>query len=157
MLVACTGEGRRSSRRWAARRPCWPLAGAWHARCLADPVLAHAFEGRTRPDHTERLAAYWCEQLGGPAAFTASMGSQTDVVRVHSGHGPHEEMDGRGVAAFAAALDDVGIPTDPALRFELIAWFTWATALLNHRWADPGEVPADLPLPHWGWGGAEGR
>jgi hypothetical protein len=75
---------------------------------------------------------------------------------MHSGNGPHEQMDGRGVAAFAPALDDVGIPTDPALRFELIAWFPWATALLNHRWPDPGEVPASLPMPRWDWGGTDG-
>ncbi|HET9060212.1 MAG TPA: hypothetical protein VFN61_09850 [Acidimicrobiales bacterium] len=43
------------------------LAEAWHRRCLADPVLAHAFEGGVHPQHMQRLAAYWSEQLGGPA------------------------------------------------------------------------------------------
>lgn len=132
------------------------LAKAWHARCLADPILAHAFHGGIHPEHTDRLAAYWCEQLGGPPGYTEVVGGHADVVRMHSGNGPHEQMDGRAVAAFAAALDDVGIPMEPALRFELIAWFTWATALLNHRWSDPSEVPASLPMPRWGWGGTDG-
>ena len=83
-------------------------------------------------------------------------GSHAQVVRTHCGNGPHEQMDGRAVAAFALALDDAAIPTDPALRFHLIAWFTWATALINHRWAAPDDVPADLPLPQWGWDGTEG-
>ena len=129
------------------------LAAAWHERCLADPVVAHAFHGGVAHDHVDRLAAYWCEQLGGPPGVRSS---QTAVVRMHSGNGPHEQMDGRAVAAFVLALDDVGIPADRELRATLVAWFTWATALLNHRWAEPAEVPDDLPLPRWGWQGTDG-
>jgi hemoglobin len=131
------------------------LAEAWHKRCLADPILAHAFKGGVHPQHSERLAAYWAEQLGGPATYTESIGDYSHVVRLHSGNGPHEQMDGRAVAAFVLALDDASIPTDPDLRFQLIAWFTWATALINHRWEKP-DVPDDLPLPSWGWDGTEG-
>lgn len=132
------------------------LAVAWHERCLADPLIAHAFEGGVHPQHTERVAAYWMEQLGGPAEYTSTIGGHTEVVRTHSGNGPHEQMDGRAVAAFVAALDDVGIPAEPELRFQLVAWFTWATALLNHRYASPDDVPAELPLPSWGWDGTDG-
>jgi hemoglobin len=132
------------------------LAEAWHARCLADPILAHPFEHGVHPKHTERLAAYWAEQLGGPATYTESIADYSEVVRVHTGNGPHEQMDGRAVAAFMLALDDARIPTAPDLRFQLVAWFTWATALLNHRWTSPDEVPSDLPLPQWGWDGTEG-
>ena len=132
------------------------LAHAWHRRCLDDPILSHAFDGEIHAEHSERLAAYWAEQLGGPSAYTESMGGYSHVVRVHSGNGPHEHMDGRGVAAFVAALGDVGISEDPDLRFQLVAWFTWATAMLNHRWDSPGEVPDDLELPSWDWNGTEG-
>ena len=128
------------------------LAEAWHGRCLADPILAHPFEGEIHPQHTERLAAYWSEQLGGPATYTESLGDYSHVVRVHSGNGPHEQMDGRAVAAFVLALDDVGIPTDPRLRFQLIAWFTWATAMLNHRWVTSDEVPERPSLAQLGLG-----
>lgn len=132
------------------------LAEAWHRRCLADPILAHPFEGGVHPEHTARLAAYWSEQLGGPATYTESIADYPQVVRMHTGNGLHEQMDGRAVAAFALALDDAGIPTEPELRFQLIAWFTWATAMLNHRWTTPEEVPLDLPLPAWGWDGTDG-
>lgn len=132
------------------------LADAWHRRCLADPILAHPFEGGIHPEHTRRLAAYWAEQLGGPGDYTESMGDQTEVIRVHSGNGPHEQMDGRAVASFMLALDDADIPNDPDLRYQLVAWFTWATALLNHRWSDPADVPDDLPLPRWDWSGTDG-
>ena len=132
------------------------LAEAWHERCLADPILAHPFEHGIHPHHTERLAAYFSEQLGGPSTYTESLGTYSEVARMHSGNGPHEQMDGRAVAAFVLALDDAGVPTEPRLRFQLIAWFTWATAVLNHRWATREEVPTDLPVPSWGWDGTEG-
>ena len=43
------------------------LAHAWHERVLADEVVSHAFSHGFHPDHTQRLAAYWAEALGGPA------------------------------------------------------------------------------------------
>jgi truncated hemoglobin YjbI len=132
------------------------LAEAWHSRCLADPVLAHPFEDGVHPQHTERLAAYWAEQLGGPTSYTESFARYSDVVRQHTGNGPHPQMDGRGVAAFTLSLDDANIPADPELRFQLIAWFTWATAVLNHGWSTASEVPDDLPMPAWGWDGTDG-
>jgi hemoglobin len=136
---------------------CLALAQAWHERVMADPVVSHAFHGGVHKHHTERLAAYFAEQLGGPAAYTGGIADYTSVVRTHTGNGPHEQMDGRAVAAFVRALDDASIPENPELRSALIAWFTWGTAMLNHRWASPADVPDDLPLPQWGWDGtAEG-
>ena len=132
------------------------LAEAWHHRCLADPAVAHAFHGGVHPQHTERLASYWAEQLGGPSRYTESIGGYPSVIAMHSGNGPHEQMDGRAIAAFVLALDDAGIPTDPELRSTLIAWFGWATARLNHRWESPDEVPADVELPQWDWDGTDG-
>ena len=70
------------------------LARAWHARCLADPIVSHAFSHGYHPQHSERLAAYWAEALGGPADYTNSIADQSAVVRLHSGNGEHAEMDG---------------------------------------------------------------
>lgn len=39
------------------------LARAWHARLMADEVVAHAFSHGFHPQHDERLAAYWAEAL----------------------------------------------------------------------------------------------
>ena len=69
------------------------LAGAWHARVMADEEVSHAFSHGFHPEHTERLAAYWAEALGGPAQYSEAYGDETSVVRIHSGNGPHEEMD----------------------------------------------------------------
>ncbi|MDE3076936.1 MAG: hypothetical protein KGJ86_16085 [Chloroflexota bacterium] len=63
------------------------LAAAWHVRVLADEVVSHAFSHGFRPDHTERLAAYWVEALGGPPMYSEVYGDETAVVRIHSGNG----------------------------------------------------------------------
>src|SRR3954462_15806570 len=95
------------------------LAHAWHERCLADPVVSHAFSHGFHPQHTERLAAYWAEALGGPPDYTESMGCESVVIRMHSGNGEHQEMDERAIGCFTQALDDAGLPDDPVLRATL--------------------------------------
>src|SRR5215475_15438386 len=92
------------------------LASAWHKRVMADEVVAHAFSHGFRPDHVERLAAYWAEALGGPPAYSDSYGDETSVVRIHSGNGKHDEMDSRAITCFDLALADVGLANDDVLR-----------------------------------------
>ena len=84
------------------------LAHAWHARVMADEVVSHAFSHGFHPEHSERLAAYWAEALGGPTTDSDSYGDETAVVRMHSGNGPHEEMDQRAIACFDPTLPSRG-------------------------------------------------
>ena len=130
------------------------LARAWHARVMADEVVSHAFSHGYEPDHAERLAAYWAQALGGPAAYTDAYGDETSVVRIHSGNGPHEEMDRRAIACFDLALADAGLGGDDRLRQVLHDYFAWATtttmAGYHHSAAD---VPGGLPIPLWSWDG----
>src|SRR5580692_2159674 len=81
------------------------LASAWHARVLADDVVSHAFSHGFHPQHSERLAAYWAEALGGPHTYSKRYGDETAVVRIHSGNGRHDEMDQRAIACFDQALE----------------------------------------------------
>lgn len=130
------------------------LAGAWHARVLADEIVSHAFSHGYHPAHTERLAAYWAEALGGPRTYSEEYGDETSVVRIHSGNGPHEEMDHRAIACFDQALVDAGLADDERLRHVLHDYFAWATRTTMaryHRSAD--EVPEGLRIPHWSWEG----
>jgi hemoglobin len=130
------------------------LASAWHARVTADDVVGHAFSHGYHPQHTERLAAYWAEALGGPPAYSEAYGDETSVVRIHSGNGPHEEMDRRAIACFDQALGDVGLAADDRLRQVLHDYFAWATTTTMsryHRSAD--DVPDGLRIPHWSWDG----
>ena len=130
------------------------LAAAWHERVLADEVVSHAFSHGFHPDHTERLAAYWAEALGGPARFTAAYGDESSVVRTHSGNGPHAEMDRRAIACFDQALADVGVDRQTRLAQTLHDYFAWATTTTMSAYEESAaEVPAGLPIPRWSWDG----
>ena len=130
------------------------LAQAWHERVLADDIVSHAFSHGFRPDHTERLAAYWAEALGGPKLYTGRFGSETSVVRMHSGNGPHEEMDQRAIACFDQALEDIGLTRDQRLSRVLHDYFAWATTTTMARYHHSADdVPDGLDLPKWSWDG----
>jgi hemoglobin len=132
------------------------LADAWHRRVLADEVVAHAFSHGFEPDHTERLAAYWAEALGGPAAYTGVYGDETSVVRMHSGNGEHGEMDRRAIACFDQALIDTGLAGDAVLRQVLHDYFAWATTTTMARYHESeDDVPAGLTIPRWSWNGLQ--
>jgi hemoglobin len=129
------------------------LAAAWHRRVLADPVVAHAFSHGIHPDHTTRLAAYLIEALGGPDTYTASIASPSDVVRMHSGNGPHHEMDERALRCWAEAVDEVGLGGDARVRNALVDYFATMIERMGDYEDDVDDVPADLPMIRWGWSG----
>ena len=131
------------------------LAAAWHSRVMADDIVSHAFSHGFHPQHSERLAAYWAEALGGPATYTGVYGDETSVVRIHSGNGRHEEMDRRAIACFDQALADVGLTAAP-LRQVLHDYFAWATTTTMAHYHDSADdVPADLAIPRWSWNGLQ--
>ncbi|TCO34371.1 hemoglobin [Kribbella steppae] len=130
------------------------LAHAWHERVMADEVVSHAFSHGFRDDHSVRLAAYWGEALGGPATYTDAYGDESTVVRMHSGNGPHEEMDRRAVACFDQALTDIGLADDDRLYAVLHDYFSWATTVAMTKYhASAADVPTDLSIPRWSWDG----
>jgi hemoglobin len=131
------------------------LARAWHERVLADEIVSHAFSTGFRADHGERLAAYWAEALGGPAAYSGGYGNETSVVRIHSGNGPHEEMDRRAIDCFDQAMGDVGLAAGP-LRQALHDYFAWATTTTMSRYHESADaVPEGLSIPRWSWDGLQ--
>ena len=124
---------------------------------MADEVVSHAFSHGFHPEHTERLAAYWAEALGGPSAYSDDYGGdETTVVRMHSGNGEHAEMDRRAIACFDLALADAGLASDDRLSRALYDYFAWATTTTMaryHRSAD--DVPQGLGIPRWSWDGLQ--
>lgn len=125
------------------------LAHAWHERVLADPVVSHAFEHGYREDHSERLAAYLGEALGGPPTYSHEMGSESEVVRIHSGNGIHEEMDARALDAWDAALADCGLDADPALAATLHDYFADGIRRMAEHHETPDTVPDGLTIELW--------
>jgi hemoglobin len=133
------------------------LAEAWHSRVMADEVVSHAFSHGFHPQHSERLAAYWAEALGGPNRYSATCGDETSVVRMHSGNGPHDEMDRRAIACFDLALQDVGLAADEPLRTALHDYFAWAVTTTMSRYQESADdVPEGLSIPRWSWDGLQG-
>jgi hemoglobin len=132
------------------------LAEAWHSRVMADEIVSHAFSHGFAPRHTERLAGYWAEALGGPTTYSDGYGDETSVVRIHSGNGPHEEMDRRAIACFDQALQDVGLTAVEPLRQVLHDYFAWATTTTMSRYHESADdVPEGLSIPRWSWDGLQ--
>ena len=129
------------------------LARAWHEQVMADAIVAHAFNHGFHPQHTERLAAYWGEAWGGPPTYSDQYGSESSVVRMHSGNGLHEEMDRHAIACFDRAMDDAK-RIDPLLRRVLHDYFTWATTSTMSAYPEAAnDVPEDVRIPQWSWDG----
>jgi hemoglobin len=121
---------------------------------MADPVVSHAFQHGFQPDHTQRLAAYWSEALGGPPAYSTAFGDESSVVRIHSGNGQHEDMDMRAIACFDRALEDADLAADATLRQVLHDYFAWATTTGMAEYDESADdVPAGLRIPRWSWDG----
>ena len=129
------------------------LARAHHRRCLDDPELNHPFSHPGQhPQHVERLAAYWAQVLGGPSTYSDGDGSETSVLRMHSGNGDMSDLGRRFVTCFDGALDDAGLPADPAFRRAMHEYMVWAVArVLAHE--DRARIADGLAMPRWGWDG----
>lgn len=123
---------------------------------MADEVVSHAFSHGFHPHHSERLAAYWAEALGGPRNYSGAYGDETSVVRIHSGNGHHEEMDRRAIACFDQALEDVGLAAQEDLRQVLHDYFAWAsTTTMSSYHESADDVPERLTIPRWSWDGLQ--
>jgi hemoglobin len=123
---------------------------------MADEVASHAFSHGFLPQHGQRLAAYWAGAPGGPAAYSGVCGDQTSVVQIHSGHGPHEEMDRRAIACSGQAMGDAGLDAARPLRQVLHDYFAWATTTEMSRYHQSAdEVPEGMSIPRWWWNGLQ--
>ena len=116
------------------------LAEAWHERVMADAVVSHAFSRGVHPDHSERLAAYWGEALGGPTTYSDRCGDESAVVKMHSGNGPHGEMDQRAIRCFDEAMNDVGLAADDRVFSALHDYFAWAATTTMSRYHDSADA-----------------
>jgi hemoglobin len=131
------------------------LAAAHHERCLADPVLNHPFAHPGHPEHVARLAAYWAEVFGGPPTYTRQAGGHSAMLELHARTGADAAFGPRFVRCFVAAIDDAGLPADPAVRAALQAYMEWAGGEVLSYAPEDAVVPAGRPVPRWGWDGLQ--
>lgn len=129
------------------------LAGALNDRCVADPLLSHAFShpGQS-PDHVERLAAYLAEVFGGPPTYSA-LGGHSVMLALHAGTGADEEWAARFLACFDQAIDDAHFPNDPELRSVLHEYMAHATKEVHDVSPRGTSAPENLVMPRWSWDG----
>ncbi len=131
------------------------LAAAHHERCLNEPEISHAFSHGFNPAHIEHLAAYWAEVFGGPPRYSQQLGGHSGMVELHARTGAADDWGQRFVACFVQAMDDAGLPDDPAFRAALRAYMEWATEEVMSYAPASSVVPKELPVPRWGWNGPE--
>jgi hemoglobin len=86
---------------------------------LADEAVSHAFSRGFHPEHGQRLG-HWAESLG-QRVQTAS--ATRPLWWMHSGNGPHQEMDRRAIACFDQALVDVSFARNGRRRHVLLDYF----------------------------------
>jgi len=103
----------------------------------------------------ERLANYWAQVLGGPPRYGQASDGQSGLLTIHAGMQADDDLATRFVACFTKAIDDARLPEDPEFRRALVASMRWATADVHMYIPRGSTVPADLPVPHWGWDGLE--
>ena len=92
--------------------------------------------------------------LGGPPAYSAACGDEPGVLRMHAGHGDMSDLGRRFVDCFVGAMDDAGLPDDADFRAAMRAYMQWAVDnVLSYATED--SVPAEAPVPRWGWDGLQ--
>lgn len=129
------------------------IARAWHDLAVADPIVGHAFEQGFHLDHTERMAAYLSEALGGPPLYTQHIASGAVVLRMRAGNGSHPDFDDAGIQVFARALERAAIE-DPEARRAIVEYWAWMTRGPMAAHPDsPDQVDPDAPLQRWDWDG----
>ena len=76
---------------------------------------------------------------------------------MHAGNGDMGDLGERFVRCFEGALDDAGLPADPAFRAAMVAYMRWAVDdVLAYAPVD-AVVPRAAAVPHWDWDGLQDR
>lgn len=84
------------------------------------------------------------------------MRDQTPVVQIHSGNGPHEEIDRRAIDCFGQAMHDAGLDAAGPLRqvlHDYCAGPPRPKCPAIPRSAD--EVPEGMSIRRWSWTGLQ--
>ena len=140
---------------WAGgERAIRSLMDAFYDRVEGDELLAPVFGGKVSEEHRDRVTAWWCEVLGGPARYSEELGGYEHMVSKHVALGITPEQRHRFASLFSLAADDAGLPDDPEFRSALVAYVEWGSRLALHNSQPGAEVAEHAPVPRWGWGEA---
>lgn len=128
------------------------LINAFYDRVDRDDLLSPFFPGGVSTEHRDHVTKWWREVFGGPATFTEELGGYAKMVRHHLDLGIQPEHRARFVSLMSLAADDAHLPADPEFRSALMAYLEWGTRIAMHNSHHGANVPAEAPVPRWGWG-----
>jgi hemoglobin len=117
-----------------------------------DELIAPLFGGTVHEEHRRNVTTWWCEVMGGPAAYTEELGGYRRMLDHHRGFAITPEQRLRFVTLLSRAADDAGLPADPEFRAAIIGYAEWGSRLAVHNSQPGAEVVEEAPVPRWGWG-----
>jgi hemoglobin len=131
------------------------LEQTFYASVLRDPLLQPLF-GAGRPAHVDHLTAFTAESFGGPDRFSRELGF-AHLIAVHRGLQITEAQRVRFVELYLQALDQAGMPTDPAFRDAVREHVEFGSrvAMQNSHAANDEELHPLREVPRWTWAGDE--
>ena len=138
---------------WAGGRAAFERwLGAFYDLVERDDLLAPAFGGTVTAEHRRNAVTWWCEVMGGPAAYTDEHGGYEHMLARHRGLDITGEQRLHFVTLLSRAADAAGLPADPEFRAAIIGYLEWGTRLAMEN-SQPGAQPVEqAPTPRWGWG-----
>ena len=116
------------------------------------PDVAALFGGSVSAAHRVHVTDWWCEVMGGPAAYSEKRGGYERMLARHAGLGITCDQRLAFVTLLSRAADDVGMPSDPEFRAAIMAYAEWGSRLAVHNSQPGAELVEHAPVPHWGWG-----
>jgi hemoglobin len=133
---------------WAGGRPAFERwLGRFYDLVENDALIAPLFGGKVRDQHRRDVVTWWCEVMGGPAAYTGHLGGYEHMLSKHRG-----EQRLRFVTLLSCAADGAGLPADPEFRAALMGYAERGTRLAMHNSSDAADIVEHAPVPRWGWG-----
>jgi hemoglobin len=138
------GGGTKGFRRWLER---------FYDLVEEEGTLAPLFGGTVSREHRDHVLAWWCEVMGGPAEYTATLGGYPAMLAHHRGLAITPDQRRLFVNLLSQAADEAELPADPEFRAAIIGYGEWGSRLAMHNSArDAGDIVTEAPVPHWGWG-----
>jgi hemoglobin len=117
-----------------------------------DELIAPLFGGTVHEEHRRNVTTWWCEVMGGPAAYTEALGGYERMLARHRGIAITPEQRLRFVTLLSRAADETGMPADPEFRAAIMGYAEWGSRLALHNSQPGAEVAEAAPVPRWGWG-----
>ena len=129
------------------------LETTFYDSVLADPLL-HPLFGEGQPHHVEHLTMFTAESFGGPNRFSREVGF-AHLIDMHRGLRITEPQRIRFVELYLAALDEVGMPTDPEFREAVRDHVVFGShvATQNSNAETDEELHPLREVPRWTWPG----